>query len=192
MNLANFLTVSRIILSPLVCFIFMYCKSFGWSVFNLALLIFAFLTDWMDGFFARKNQNVTNFGKIFDPIADKILVYSLILCFLSMNLLSVWIVILLLCRDFIIYSVRILLAKKDKIYAADIYGKIKTSLQFISILLILLSFCDFPNFSVQIKNELCKIGNGCMISSVWFAFLSLLNCVYKNKSEIFNSTKEEK
>ena len=192
MNLANFLTVSRIILSPLVCFIFMYCKSFGWSIFNLVLLIFAFLTDWMDGFFARKNQNVTNFGKIFDPIADKILVYSLILCFLSMNLLSVWIVILLLCRDFIIYSVRILLAKKNKIYAADIYGKIKTSLQFISILLILLSFCDFPNFSVQIKNELCKIGNGCMISSVWFAFLSLWNCVYKNKSEIFNLTKEEK
>ena len=192
MNLANFLTVSRIILSPLVCFIFMYCKSFGWSVFNLALLIFAFLTDWMDGFFARKNQNVTNFGKIFDPIADKILVYSLILCFLSMNLLSVWIVILLLCRDFIIYSIRILLAKKDKIYAADIYGKIKTFLQFMSILFVLLSFCEFPNFSVQIQNELCKIGNGCMISSVWFAFLSLLNCVYKNKSEIFNSTKEEK
>lgn len=191
MNLANFLTVSRIILSPLICSIFMYCKSFGWSVFNLALLIFAFLTDWMDGFFARKNQNVTNFGKIFDPIADKILVYSLILCFLSMNLLSVWIVILLLCRDFIIYSVRILLAKKNKIYAADIYGKIKTSLQFISILLVLLSFCEFPNFSVQIQNELCRIGNGCMISSVLFAFLSLLNCVYKNKSEIFNSTKEE-
>ena len=192
MNLANFFTVSRIILSPLVCFIFMYCKSFGWSIFNLVLLIFAFLTDWMDGFFARKNKNVTNFGKIFDPIADKILVYSLILCFLSMNLLSVWIVILLLCRDFIIYSVRILLAKKNKIYAADIYGKIKTSLQFVSILIILLSFCEFSNFSVQIKNELCRIGNGCMISSVLFAFLSLLNCVYKNKSEIFNSTKEEK
>ncbi len=192
MNLANFFTVSRIILSPLVCFAFMYYKSFGWSVFNLVLLIFAFLTDWMDGFFARKNKNVTNFGKIFDPIADKILVYSLILCFLSMNLLSVWIVILLLCRDFIIYSVRILLAKKNKIYAADIYGKIKTSLQFVSILIILLSFCEFSNFSVQIKNELCKIGNGCMILSVLFAFLSLLNCVYKNKSEIFNSTKEEK
>ena len=57
MNLANFLTVSRIILSPLICSIFMYCKSFGWSVFNLALLIFAFLTDWMDGFFARKEAD---------------------------------------------------------------------------------------------------------------------------------------
>ena len=207
-NLPNQLTIFRIILGIIV----IITMIFPFNMMNISfpkylindnvvidikliicsfLFVIAAITDFLDGFIARKYELITDFGKMIDAIADKILVYSLILCFLSMNLLSVWIVILLLCRDFIIYSVRILLAKKNKIYAADIYGKIKTSLQFVSILIILLSFCEFSNFSVQIKNELCKIGNGCMILSVLFAFLSLLNCVYKNKSEIFNSTKEE-
>lgn len=127
MNLPNKLTVLRVIMIP--AFIAAYLV----EGFFLALVLFvvACLTDMLDGMIARKWNLVTNFGALMDPLADKLLVMAAILCFLHSRLVHVVVVIVLLAREFLVTSIRLVAAGKGIVIAADKWGKLKTVFQMI-------------------------------------------------------------
>ena len=139
MNLPNKLTVCRIVLTPV--FLFLFFAEFIPHNYLFAMIVFilAAITDAADGKIARKNNIVTNFGKIADPIADKILTTSVLLCFMLFALCNVWIVIIILAREFTISAIRIVAASQGEVIPANIYGKIKTVSQMISSIIILLA-----------------------------------------------------
>ncbi len=148
MNLPNRLTILRIVLA----FVFMFLLfSPGLMVKVLAFVAFtiACLTDFYDGYIARKYNLITDLGKLLDPIADKILILAAFLSFVQMRLIPAWMVVVIICRELIITGIRIVGVKRGKVMAASMAGKQKTVSQMISIFFIL---------SVIIINESKKSG----------------------------------
>ena len=138
MNLPNKLTILRIVLTPIFLFVF-FADFIPFNHFYaLAIFIIAAITDFADGNIARKRNLITNFGKIADPIADKILTTSVLLCFMLRNLCSVWVVLAILTREFSVSAIRITAASQGAVIPANVYGKIKTVLQMVFSILILL------------------------------------------------------
>ena len=133
-SVSNLLTFSRILLSPILCF-FVLDKNYNVSFFLFLILS---ITDFLDGFFARRKKQETELGKVLDPIADKILTFLVMSCFLSMGMMNIWAFIILLFRDFLILAFRITLSNKNKICGANITGKIKTLFQVLFISMTLL------------------------------------------------------
>lgn len=104
----------------------------------LALFGIASYTDHLDGKLARKYHQITDFGKFMDPLADKILVISALVCFVSLGLCDVWLVLLIIAREFMVTSIRLVAAGKGTVIAANNWGKIKTVSQIVAICVILL------------------------------------------------------
>lgn len=137
MNLPNKLTVTRIALT----FVFMFFLfANGVIAKTLALLIFllASLTDLLDGYLAKKHNQITDFGKLMDPIADKILVLAAFLAFVEMELIPAWMVVIIILREMVITGLRVLALTKGKVIPSDEAGRHKTVSQVISIFAILL------------------------------------------------------
>lgn len=129
MNLPNFLTCSRIGLTAL----FMALLFMKWPLAKgLALLVFllASLTDYWDGHIARKTSQITNFGKLMDPIADKILTLSAFLAFVQMSIIPAWMAVVIIMRDLLITGLRLVIPEKGESRQARSSGKHKTVLQF--------------------------------------------------------------
>ncbi|MCI8551153.1 MAG: CDP-diacylglycerol--glycerol-3-phosphate 3-phosphatidyltransferase [Lachnospiraceae bacterium] len=139
MNLPNKLTILRVLLIPFFVF-FMLADSFGYTgrLVALALFCIASFTDFLDGHIARKHNLVTNFGKFMDPLADKLLVCSALICFVEMEELAAWIVIIIMAREFIISGFRLVASDSGVVIAANMWGKFKTVSQMIMIILIIL------------------------------------------------------
>lgn len=138
LNTPNILTLARIIITP-----FFLCIILAEDLphrFLIACIVFSIgaITDAVDGHLARKNNQITNFGKFLDPIADKVLTTSALLAFMSMGLCNVWIVMLVLTREFAIASVRMIAAAGGVVIPANIWGKIKTVTQMVFTILIML------------------------------------------------------
>ena len=140
MNVPNSLTILRVALIPF--FVIFMLADLGTAGKYIALVIFiiASLTDMLDGYLARKNHQVTNFGKFMDPLADKLLVCSALICFVDQNRLESWIVILIIAREFIISGFRLIAAENGVVIAANYWGKFKTVSQMIMIILLILHF----------------------------------------------------
>ena len=138
MNIPNQLTILRIILIPV--FIVLLMK--GYPYWSAAVFIAASATDALDGHIARKYNMVTNFGKIMDPLADKLLVTSALICFVELGVVPGWMVIVILAREFIITGLRAVAAGDGIIIAAGKSGKLKTVFQMVAIIVLLLQ--DFP------------------------------------------------
>lgn len=138
MNLPNKLTVLRMLLIP-VFLVFMLIgdipQRFLWATLIFAIASF---TDFLDGYIARKHHLVTDFGKFMDPLADKLLVVSALCCFLEEGWISGLFLFVILAREFLVTSVRLIAAGHGIVIAADIYGKAKTVMQIIWILYTLL------------------------------------------------------
>lgn len=107
---------------------------------SLTLFVVASVTDWFDGYLARKNNLVTNFGKFMDPLADKLLVCSAMICMIDLKRLSAWFVIIVIAREFIISGFRLIAAENGIVIAANYWGKFKTASQMIMIILLILHF----------------------------------------------------
>ncbi len=137
MNLPNILTISRIFLTFLFIF-FLFLPSPFAKILALLIFGFACLTDYYDGKIARQRNLITNFGKIADPIADKILVLAPFLCFVQLKIIPAWMVILIISREFIITGVRIFALSQGQALAAGKGGKHKTVSQMAAIFFILL------------------------------------------------------
>jgi len=137
MNLPNQLTVLRIVLSPVFLLVLLLPleHSYFWAA---AVFAIASITDFLDGHLARKYRQVTTFGKLTDPVADKLLTTAALLAFLHFGWCDVWLVLLVLAREFLVTSVRMVASAQGAVIPANIWGKVKTASQMISILLILL------------------------------------------------------
>lgn len=141
MNTPNKLTVGRMIMVP---FLVLFLLT-GWGgeanrYISLAIFVIASVTDWFDGYLARKHHLVTNFGKFMDPLADKLLVCSAMICLIELESLPAWIVIIIIAREFIISGFRLIAAENGIVIAANYWGKFKTVSQMIMIILLLLHF----------------------------------------------------
>lgn len=151
MNLPNKLTIFRIILVPIMVIIPLLNIPGAWLgipttywIINFIFII-ASITDKLDGYLARKNNQVTTFGKFADPLADKILVLSAMLLLVEFGKLPAWIPIIILAREFIVSGYRLIAVEKGgKVIAASIFGKIKTVTQIIAIII---AFIDINSFA---------------------------------------------
>ncbi len=140
MNLPNKLTVLRMILVPFFVATLLMSKSndsLKWVA--LALFVIASLTDLADGYIARKNNLVTNFGKFMDPLADKILTISGMICLIELGRIPSWIVVIIVAREFIISGFRLVAAENGVVIAANYWGKFKTTFQMIMIILMIMN-----------------------------------------------------
>lgn len=177
MNLPNKLTMFRVILIPFFV-LFMLADLTGadkWIA--LTIFIVASLTDLLDGKIARKYNLVTNFGKFMDPLADKLLVCSALICLVEMAKLPAWMVIVIIAREFIISGFRLIASDNGVVIAASYWGKFKTTFQMVMICLLI---ADIEAISV-ITNVI-----------VWIALIltvvSLIDYLVKNK-DIMKETK---
>lgn len=175
MNLPNKLTVGRIIAVPF--FVGSYMMGYYW----IALLIFilASLTDLLDGKIARKYNLTTNFGKIMDPLADKVLVYSAFCLLVADKLVHPWMFAVILAREFLVAGVRTVAASEGIVIAADMAGKIKTVLQMMAVPL----FIVYMGLS-QGNSEVLLIAKIALWASVAMTIYSGIMYVVKNK-EVF-------
>ncbi len=132
MNLPNKLTMLRMIAVPIFVAI-MYMAKSDMIYYNIALIIFALaaLTDWLDGYFARRDGLVTKFGILMDPLADKLLVAAAMICFVEIEIAPAWVVVTIISREFLVTSIRLVAAGEGKVIAADKLGKYKTALQMV-------------------------------------------------------------
>ena len=139
MNLANKLTMGRIIVIPFFI-LFMFIGNIYTRVVALLIFILAALTDIYDGIVARHREEVTNFGKFIDPLADKLIVSAALISFVQLGELSIpaWMVILVISREFIITGLRSVAASRGTIIPASLSGKFKTTSQMVGIITILL------------------------------------------------------
>lgn len=179
MNLANKLTVSRVIL----VFVFMLTLLSPWGDLNqrlwvsLAIFALASFTDFLDGYIARSRNLITDFGKFADPLADKMLVTAAMVALIEIGpvpagVLPAWVVIIILIREFTISGVRIVAASKNVVIAASWWGKIKTNFQIFMIIVLLI-----PITNIYIVSLAKFLIYGALISTI----ISGVEYIWKNK-----------
>lgn len=187
MNLANKITISRILATPVFLFFLVpgwFGQFFGldqWGRYAAAVVfILASITDMVDGNIARKNNMVTELGKFLDPVADKLLVTSALIAFIRTDNLSVWAVFIIIAREFIVTGFRVIAAGRGVIIAADKWGKIKTVIQIVAIVAILIR-----NFPISLITDF-PLGMILMYIAVVLTVISGINYIAKNAKVLGN------
>ena len=173
MNLPNKLTLFRVILIPFFVFFLLapYFEGYG-NYIAVAIFIVASITDFLDGKIARKYHLVTNFGKFMDPLADKLLVSSALICRVALNKIPAWIVIVIIAREFIISGFRLVAADNGVVIAASYWGKFKTAFQMVTVIVLILN----------IPGEVfAVIGTVLIYISLVLTVISLIDYIAKNK-----------
>ena len=150
MNLPNKLTIGRVLARPVLIIVFIMDYRYAAAV----IFILAAFTDMLDGKIARKYNLVTNFGKLMDPLADKLLVMSALVCLVQAGDVAGWMVIVILGREFIITGMRQVAAAQGTVIAAGTTGKIKTVTQMIAIPLLILENWPFSLLSVNVPADM--------------------------------------
>lgn len=174
MNLPNKLTIFRVILIPFfVVFLLLDPKNQMYRYIADAIFIVASLTDMLDGKIARKYNLVTNFGKFMDPLADKLLVCSAMICLIATGQLAAWIVIVIIAREFIISGFRLVASDNGIVIAASYWGKFKTVFQMAMTIVLILNI-DHP--------IMLLLGQILTYIALALTLISLIDYVWKNKS----------
>ena len=180
MNLPNKITVVRFFMVPVFAVIFLLEKP--WSN-NIGLVVFliACISDFFDGYLARKNNLITDFGKLMDPLADKLLICTALVCFVELrDNFPAWCAILIIAREFIISGIRQIAAEKKCIIMASYWGKTKTVVQMILCVFFILDL-DYNWFVV------CE--NIFMWLSAALTVISLVDYIVKNRSIFVSASK---
>ena len=138
MNLANKLTVLRIILVPIFMIFLTVNLPYGKEIATL-IFILAALTDKLDGYIARSRNQITNFGKFMDPLADKLLVTAALIALVDFHVIPNWIATVIVAREFAVSGLRMIAASEGIVLAASWWGKLKTTIQIIAIIIALIS-----------------------------------------------------
>lgn len=136
MTLPNILTCVRVLLIP-VFMVLAYQNNLPCDIAALIVYVAACLTDYVDGYLARKNNQVTNFGKFMDPVADKLLVMAALLIFIEDGTIPAWMVAIILGREFIVSALRMVAASEGLVIAANMWGKAKTMVTMITLIFLL-------------------------------------------------------
>ncbi|MEH6946426.1 CDP-diacylglycerol--glycerol-3-phosphate 3-phosphatidyltransferase [Peribacillus asahii] len=193
MNLPNKITLSRIFLIPI--FLIIMLVPFSWGDLSLGdyslpvthfvgalLFIIASTTDWIDGYYARKYNMVTNLGKFLDPLADKLLVSAALIVLVDLDLMygQAWIAIVIISREFAVTGLRLVLAGTGEVVAANQLGKIKTWAQIVAISALLLHNLPFAMISLPFANIALWIA---LIFTIWSGY----DYFAKNKDVFVNS-----
>ena len=171
MNLPNKLTIIRVCLIPffVAALLFDHGNNYTMRIVANVLFIVASLTDLFDGKIARKYNLVTNFGKFMDPLADKLLVCSALICLIELGQLPAWVVIIIISREFIISGFRLVAADNGVVIAASYWGKFKTTFQMAAVILMI--------FNIP---ALTLVTNIVVVIAVALTIISLVDYVAKN------------
>ncbi|MDF2536763.1 MAG: CDP-diacylglycerol--glycerol-3-phosphate 3-phosphatidyltransferase [Bacillales bacterium] len=190
MNLPNKITILRIFLIPVFMFI-MLVPDWGTLKFwdmtlevshLIATLIFiiASVTDWIDGYIARKNNLVTNLGKFLDPLADKLLVGTALIVLVDLHQASTWITAAIIAREFAVTGMRLVLAGEGEVVAAAMLGKIKTWVQIIAVCICLLGNVPFEAINLPMDQI-------SMVVALFFTLWSGWDVFWVNRQTFLNS-----
>ena len=178
MNLPNKLTILRIVMVPFFVGVLLTdCFGDASKWVALGIFIAASLTDMLDGKIARKYNLVTNFGKFMDPLADKLLVCSAMICLVELERLPAWIVIVIIAREFIISGFRLIASDNGVVIAASWWGKFKTVFQ-MAMVILLIADIDHPVMEV--------ISLIVTYTALILTVISLVDYVVKNKNVLKN------
>ena len=173
MNLPNKITIFRVCMIP-IFLVFMLVDAIPNGNYIAAVLfIIACLSDALDGHIARKHNLVTNFGKFMDPIADKLLVCSALICFVALSYIQAWIVIVIIAREFIINGFRLIASDNGVVIAASYWGKFKTIAQMIMCILLII---QLPFAWVDVIEQVF------IWLSLVLTVVSLCEYIWKNKN----------
>ena len=179
MNLPNKITVFRILMIPFFVACMLIKEIPYHEIIAGVIFIIAALSDLVDGKIARRFNLVTNFGKFMDPLADKLLVQSALLCFVANGLLPAWIAIVIMSREFIISGFRLVAADKGIVIAAGCLGKLKTVFQMVMSVMLIFHF----SHPVWLATEQIFIWGSLILTIV-----SLIDYFIKNK-DVLKETK---
>jgi len=167
MNLPNKLTLARIVMVPVFLFFLLNTKEFlpfyipaiepycKWIA--LAIFIIAAITDALDGKIARKYNLVTNFGKFMDPLADKLLVNLALIGLMALGKVNIWLVMIIIARDFIISGFRLVAAEKGSVIAASIWGKVKTAAQMVMVCFLIMDIAQIRIVGIVLQWLVCLL-----------------------------------
>ena len=171
MNLPNKLTIIRVCLIPffVAALLFDHGNNYTMRIVANVLFIVASLTDLFDGKIARKYNLVTNFGKFMDPLADKLLVCSALICLIELGQRPAWVVVIIISREFIISGFRLVAADNGVVIAASYWGKFKTTFQMAAVILMI--------FNIP---ALTLVTNIVVVIAVALTIISLVDYVAKN------------
>lgn len=174
MNLPNKLTLFRVILIPFFVFFLLapFFATYG-NYIAAAIFIVASITDFLDGKIARKYHLVTNFGKFMDPLADKLLVCSALICLIELGRIPSWVVIIIIAREFIISGFRLIASDNGVVIAASYWGKFKTASQMFMVIVLILNI-PHPVFEVM--------GTVLIYVSLALTVISLIDYIVKNRA----------
>lgn len=173
MNLPNKLTILRMIMVPFfVLFMLVPIGGAANKWIALAIFVVASLTDTLDGYIARRDNLITDFGKFMDPLADKLLVCSALICFVELGDLPAWMVIVIIAREFIISGFRLVASDNGIVIAASKTGKLKTVSQMVMVVLVIADLGGFFSILEQIFIWLALI----------LTVISLIEYIVKNKN----------
>jgi CDP-diacylglycerol---glycerol-3-phosphate 3-phosphatidyltransferase len=178
MNIPNQISMFRIFLIPV--FMFFMLVDFNWGdvsflgatiplghLIGAIIFIIASITDFIDGYYARKYNLVTNMGKFLDPLADKLLVSAALIILVQFGMAPAWVVILIISREFAVTGLRLILANEGEVVAANQLGKIKMWTQIIAISSLLLGNVFFEMFSIPFDMIMLYV---CLIFTLWSGF----------------------
>lgn len=178
MNAANAITLARIALIP-VFMVFALCPIPNGHIWAAVVFIVAALSDAVDGKVARKYDLVTTTGKFLDPLADKLLIVAALLCFVELGLTQAYLAMIIIARELVITSFRIVAMGKGTVMAADLWGKIKTTAQMIAVITMLLEpFVLTP----LLPGTNGMIGQALMWIATALTLYSGFNYIYKNRA----------
>ena len=192
MNLANKLTLLRVILVP-VFLIFLIGKGIPYgSIIATLIFIIASLTDQLDGYIARSRNQITNFGKFMDPLADKLLVTAALISLVELHLIPSWAAVIIIAREFAVSGLRTLAASDGIIIAASWWGKLKTVTQMAAIITLLLKVnigvtqasIDFVSNNRFLNVFFTYVPNILLILAVIATIISGIDYFIKNKAAI--------
>jgi CDP-diacylglycerol---glycerol-3-phosphate 3-phosphatidyltransferase len=138
LNLPNTLTLSRIFLTPLLVVILL-TRIDGKEIYGVVIFVIAALTDYFDGYLARKRNQVTDIGKLLDPIADKLLITSAFISLVELNLAPAWMVVIIVGREFAVSGIRSIAASQGYVMPANVLGKLKTVCQVLTIVVLIVA-----------------------------------------------------
>lgn len=179
LNLANKISLLRILMTPLVV-VLLYYHGPVLCIISALIFIFAAITDWMDGYIARRSNMVTSMGKFLDPLADKVLVCSVLVMFAWLHWAPAWVVIVIVCRELVVTGLRAMAIDEGIVLAADRFGKAKTVLQICAIVPLTL---HYPIFG----HEIWPIGEVLLYASMLVAIWSGVNyCIYFYRHAKYN------